>query len=145
MSVLRSGYSGESRSMLWLLKSWLLELSGHSGEYTCFIFHEGDHQSPMPPQRNEMIENTIGRDELTHWGRVTHKCVDNLTILGSDNCLSPGRSQAIILINVGILLIGPLGTNFSEILIEIHTFSFKKLHLKTSSAKWRPFVSASMC
>ena len=41
--------------------------------------------------------------------------------------------------NAGILLIRPLGTNFSEILIKIHTFSFKKMHLKMSSAKWRPF------
>ena len=38
-----------------------------------------------------------------------------------------------------ILLIGPLGTNFSEILIEILAFSFKKMCLKLSSAKWRPF------
>ena len=29
----------------------------------------------------------------------------------------------------------PLGTNFSEILIEIQTFSLKKIHLKMSSAK----------
>ena len=35
-----------------------------------------------------------------------------------------GRRQAIIWTNAGILLIGPLGTNFSEILIEIHIFSF---------------------
>ena len=33
---------------------------------------------------------------LTHWGRVTHICVGNLTIIGSDNGLSPGRRQAII-------------------------------------------------
>ena len=76
---------------------------------------------------------------LTHWGRVTHICVSKLTIIGSDNGLSPGRRQAIIWTNGGILLIRPSGTNFSEILSEIHTFSFKKMHLKTSSAKWRPF------
>ena len=52
---------------------------------------------------------------LTHWGRVTHICVVKLTIIGSDNGLSPGRRQAIIWTNAGILLIGPLGTNFSEI------------------------------
>ena len=75
---------------------------------------------------------------ITHWGRVTHICVGKLTIIGSDNGLSPGRRQAIIWTNAGILLIGPLGTNFSEILIEIDTFSFKKMHLKMS-AKWRPF------
>ena len=56
---------------------------------------------------------------LTHWGRVTHICVNKLTIIGSDNGLSPGRRQAIIWTNAGILLTGPLGTNFSEILIEI--------------------------
>ena len=55
---------------------------------------------------------------LTHWGRVTH-LIGKLTITGSDNGLSPGRRQAIIWTNAGILLIGPLGTNFSEILIEI--------------------------
>ena len=60
------------------------------------------------------------------------------TIIGSDNGLTPGRRQAIIWTNAGILLIAPLGTIFSEILIEIHTFSFKKIHLKMSSAKWRP-------
>ena len=76
---------------------------------------------------------------LTHWGRVTHICVGNLTIIGSDNGLSPGRRQAIIWTNAGILWIGPLGTNFSEIFITIHTFSFKKMHLKMPSAKWRPF------
>ena len=75
---------------------------------------------------------------LTHWGRVTHICVLNLTIIGPDNGLSPGRRQAIIWTNAGILLIGPLGTNFSEILIGIQTLSFKKMHLKMSSAKWRP-------
>ena len=32
---------------------------------------------------------------------------------------SPGRRQAILWINAGILLIGPLGTNFNEILMEI--------------------------
>ena len=44
---------------------------------------------------------------LTHWGRVTHICVGNLTIIGSDNGLSPGQRQAIIWINAGILLIRP--------------------------------------
>ena len=76
---------------------------------------------------------------LTHWGRVTHICVGNLTIIGSDNGLSPGRRQAIIWNNAGLLLIEPLGTNFSEISIGVQTFSFKKMHLNMSSAKWRPF------
>ena len=76
---------------------------------------------------------------LTHWGRVTHICVSRLTITGSDNVLSPGRREAIIWTNAGILLNGPLGTNFRENWIEILTFPFTKMRLKVSSAKWRPF------
>ena len=56
---------------------------------------------------------------LTHWGRVTHICVGNLTIIGPDNGLLPGRHQAIIWTNAGILLIGPWGTSFNENLIVI--------------------------
>ena len=58
---------------------------------------------------------------------MTHICVSKLGIIGSNNGLSPGRRQAIIWPNVGILLIRPLGTNFNEILIESHIFSFKKM------------------
>ena len=72
---------------------------------------------------------------LTRWGRVTHICVSKLTIIRSDNGWSPGRRQAIIWTNAGILLIRTVGTNFSEILSEIHALSFKKMHLKMSSAK----------
>ena len=53
-------------------------------------------------------------------------CISEITIIGSDNSLSPGRRQAIIWTNAGMFSIASLGTNFSEILIEIHTFSFKK-------------------
>ena len=72
---------------------------------------------------------------LTHWGWVTYICVGNVTIIGPDNGVSPGQRQAIIWTNAGILLIGPLGTNLSE----IHTFWFKKMRFKLSSGKWRPF------
>ena len=76
---------------------------------------------------------------LTHWSRVAHICVSKHTIIGSDNGLAPGRRQTIIWTNGRILLIEPLGTNFNEILIGIQTFSFNKMHLKMSFAKWRPF------
>ena len=66
---------------------------------------------------------------LNHWGREMHICVGKLTIIASDNGLLPGQRQAIIWTNAGKLLIEPLGTNFNEILIEIHNFSFKKMHL----------------
>ena len=33
---------------------------------------------------------------LTLWGRVTHICVGKLSIIGSDNGLSPGQCQAMV-------------------------------------------------
>ena len=63
----------------------------------------------------------------TGWGLVTHIYVSKLTIIGSDNGLSPGRRQAIIGTNAGILLIWPMvKKTFGEILIGIQTFSFNK-------------------
>ena len=63
---------------------------------------------------------------------MTHICVGKLTVIDSDN-------GGIIWTNAGILFIEPLETNSSENLIEIHTFSFKKMHLKMSFGKRRPF------
>ena len=90
-------------------------------------------------KHNDQMRGVNPCHGLTHWGRMTHICVSNLTIIGSDNGLSPERRQAVIWTNDGILLIGPLGTNCSEILIEILNVSFKNMRLKVSSAKWRPF------
>ena len=73
---------------------------------------------------------------LTLWDRVPDIRLTTLGIIGSNNGLSHGRCQAIIWTNAEILLIGPLGRNFSE--IAIHTFSLTKMHLKISSVKWRP-------
>ena len=67
---------------------------------------------------------------MTEWHTYpsqTINMINDLTIFGSDNHngLSPGRRQAIIWTNAGILLIGPLGTNFSKILAK-----FKHFHKK---------------
>ena len=71
--------------------------------------------------------------DITHWGRVTHICVSILTTFGLNNSLSPGRCQVIIWTNVGILWIGPLRINVSEILIEINAFSHEKMHVNMST------------
>ena len=85
------------------------------------------------------ITNRHKAELLTHWGRVTHIWVNKLTIIGSDNGLSPDRRQAIIWTNADLLLNGFLETSSSEIGIKIWAFSFKKMHLQMSSVKWRPF------
>ena len=43
--------------------------------------------------------------------------------------MSTGRRQATVWNNAGLLLIGPLGINVSEIVIEINTSSITKIHL----------------
>ena len=108
---------------------------------------EISQEAPQPPINKNSLKidylkfysNVSGNNELTHWGRETHICVGKLAIIGSDDGLSPERRQAIIWTNAGILLIGPLGTNSSEILIEIQTFSLKKIRFKMSSAKCGSF------
>ena len=82
--------------------------------------------------------------DLTHRGRVTHICIGKLTIIGSDNGLSPGRRQVIIWTNTGILLIWRLEIDFNEVLIEMYIFSLKKMQLRLSSAKWRPYCLGFM-
>ena len=72
---------------------------------------------------------------------MTHVCVSKIVIIGSDNGLLPDRRQAIIWTNAGILLITwDLRMNFGEMLIEINTSPFKKMHLKMSSANWHLFL-----
>ena len=68
-----------------------------------------------------------------------HINVSKLTIIGSDNGFALSRWQAIIWTNAGMFLTRFLGTHFSEILNEIYTFSFKKVHLILSSGKWWPY------
>ena len=75
---------------------------------------------------SDLLPHLPGPNEFTHWGWVTYICLGNLTIIHSDNGLSPSRHHAIIWTNAVILLTRSLGTNFSEISIEILTFSFMK-------------------
>ena len=82
---------------------------------------------------------------LTHSGRVTLIWIGNLTIIGSDNGLLPGWLQTIICTNAGILLIGPLGTNLSEILFGFQTFSVKKMHLQNVICEMASILSWPQC
>ena len=74
-----------------------------------------------------------------------HINVSKLTIIGSDNGLSPGRRQVIIWTNAGISLIGPLGTNVSEILVKIYTFSFQKNAFENSVRKMTAILPWPQC
>ena len=76
---------------------------------------------------------------------MTHIYVCKLTTIGSNNGLSPGQHQAIIWTNAGILLIRPFGTNFSEILIGIYTFSFKKKEFENVVCEIASILSRPQC
>ena len=116
----------------WLLMPWLLVSPGH--QQSSSNAHP-DHDTDLKIIINcrECREEHVHQNPwyfllkyiLTHWGRVMHICVGKLAIIGSDNGLSPGRRQAIIWTNAGILLIESLG--------------IKKMHLKMSSEKWWSF------
>ena len=142
-------------------RQWFLRMQLHVETTTCHTSHLRTTQGCKINSIHCDVNREIGWQfqfakpqakqhwHLTHWGRVTHICVGNLTIIGSDNRLSPGQHQAIIWTNAGILLIGPSGTNFSEILAEIITFSII-FHSRKCISKCRlrnggHFVSASMC
>ena len=80
------------------------------------------------------------RSNINHWGRVTHIRASKPTNVGSDNGLSPGRRQAIIWTNAGLLLTGLIGKNSSDICHRnSYIFNQKKNYLKLSSGRWRPF------
>ena len=60
-------------------------------------------------------------------------------IIGSDNGMSTSWHQAFIRISAGVLLIGTLVTNLSDIWTNLCIFFFMKRLLKMSSAKLWPF------
>ena len=80
-----------------------------------------------------------------------HICFANLAIIGSYNGLSPGRRQTVIWTSYEISLIGPLVTNFTEILnwtsnIFIAENTFEKIVCKMVSIlslpQWVKWIQA---
>ena len=51
----------------------------------------------IPYQYCDFYTDTLS---LTDWGPVTHACVGNQTVIGSDNGLSPDRRQTITWTNI---------------------------------------------
>ena len=75
---------------------------------------------------------------LTHWGRVTHICVGNLTIIGSDNGLSLNQCWNI----VNWTLKEQTSMKFQS---EFKHFHSRKCTLKSHLRNGIHFVSASVC
>ena len=90
---------------------------------------------------NYILEMTLTfNKELTHRGQVTFICFSKLCFICPDNGSSPIRHKPLSGSSlIGSSLIRPIGTHFSEFRIKMKQYSFKKMSLKRSSAKWRPF------
>ena len=146
LSYIHSGisYTGNMAFLYWIRALPPIESKGLF-QYTLERFKLGKKLTDITSFISQSVFDRFYAS-LTHWGRVMHICVSKLTIIGRDNGLLPGRCQAIIWTNAGILLIGALGTNFSEILIEIHPyFHSRKSIWKCPLENGGHFVSASMC
>ena len=90
----------------------------------------------------------LHRYTLTHWVRVTHICFSKLTIISSDNGLSPGRlaawwHQTITETNNVLLPIGPLETNFSKFHCKYKHILSRKCIQKCYLQRGSHFVQAS--
>ena len=64
--------------------------------FAIFLSTKSQHKSFFQSTSDGKQSCPILHSSLTHWGRVTHIRISNVTIIGSDNGLSPGRCQAII-------------------------------------------------
>ena len=82
---------------------------------------------------------------ILHWGRVTHMCVNDLTIICSDNGLSPDRCQVIIRTNAGILLIRNLEQTSLKSWVKLIYFHSRKSISKCRLDTGGHLVWASMC
>ena len=78
--------------------SRLCTLLGFASRRNVSADKQGHGHQQMPRQQPIKLVRKHNKNErtLTHWGRVTHICVDNVTVIGLHNGLSPGRRQAII-------------------------------------------------
>ena len=124
------------------LHTIMLEIDFKQNESIMENFYILWRQKILVAQRTTWVDFQVAR---TIYGSPQATCYFTHCIIGSDNGLSPGRHQAIIWTSAGILLIWPLGTNFNEILIAIHTSLFNKMHLNMSSGKWRAFCLGLVC
>ena len=110
-------------------QSWKLLASAKTSRFWKYS-QIGLYYDVMPqtdfPHHCPLCRESTDYCELIYWGWVTNICISKLIIIGSDNGLSPGRRQAIIWTNAGILLIGPPGTTFHEIWLKLLHFHSRK-------------------
>ena len=130
---------------------------GFDYSVTLIILRDADIMlQPLNKQRSREVGSSATRwflcycfsqrhHTMTTINSSTHTWVGNLTTIGSDHGLSPGRHRAIIRTKARILLIGPLWTSLNELLIEIQAFSFKKMRFEKFVCEMASILSRPQC
>ena len=127
---------GHNRLVNWTPRSRMRE---QANKIEQFIFLKKETTKTLQKKEN-ILKNCQKKPVIPYTIITDFTLIYNfiLCLIGSENGLSPIQCQAIIWTIAGLLLIGTLGTNFSESSIKIQKFSLKKIHFKMS-ANWRPF------
>ena len=86
-----------------------------------------------------IYQNAFQNVCLTHWGRVTHICVGNLTIIGWDMWLVAWMAPSHYLNQCWNIVNWTPRSKHQWNFNRNSKFSFKKMYFKMLSAKWRPF------
>ena len=112
----------------------------HLPRYWPFV--RGIHRSPVNSPHKGQWRGSLMFSLICIWinGWVNNREAGDLRRYRAHSDVTP-MGQAIYT-NDGILLFWPLGTNLNEILIAIHTFSFKRMHLKCRLQNGSHFVLA---
>ena len=125
-------------------------------------FVRGIHRSPVnSPYKWPVTRKMFPFDDVIMWSGgaylfILHWCHLATKITGNSTACSTASSHQQHRIHQSFavalsdgkcwdIVNWTLGTRFSEMLIEICTFPFKKMHVKMSAAQGGNFVSASMC
>ena len=113
-------YMYQSQGIGWGIATYWLAMSSDKSHNSqrgaiCSPICNHIHGEKDAHQTSMTLQYCLNNIIWTHWGWVTQICNSKLTIIGSDNGLSPCWWQAIIWTNAGILLILTLGTKISEI------------------------------
>ena len=113
-------------------------------------WRHNDHDGVSNHQPHDCLLNRlfICRSKKTSKLRVTGLCVGKSPMIGAFPAQRASNAEIVFIwwrhqevtpVQAGLLSTGPQGRYFSEISNEFRWFSFRKMHLNISFAKWRPF------
>ena len=127
-------------ALCFVVFSYWMILSMYPSGYDCFTGTEGNIKiGPVPVNNPKRYWYTNHVNGLINWGRVTHICVSKINHHWSREWFVAWSAPSHYLNQCWIIVHWNLKNKLQWNLNKICTFTFKKMHLKMSSVKWRPF------